>query len=141
MSLKPKIYQISCAHTEEEILLLSTSVAVAENEHHSVAYFDRVAAFEAQYLLASVKGGAETRCVNAAAIDTTAYRTSPTLNGSSMILHFEHSDAIKICNEIMFVFHPGLSHLPVDWALLVAHVREATTKPGKPGYQSTNQHN
>ena len=36
---------------------------------------------------------------------------SPTLNGSSMIRHFEHSDAIEIHDGIIFDFYPGLSHI------------------------------
>ena len=38
-------------------------------------------------------------------------RMSPTLNGSSMIRHFEHSDAIEIHDGIIFDFYPGLSHI------------------------------
>ena len=40
-----------------------------EIEHYSIAYFDRIAAFEALYCRTSVKGGAHTLCVNVASID------------------------------------------------------------------------
>ena len=36
---------------------------------------------------------------------------SPTLNGSSLIRHFECSDAIKIHDGIIFDFYTGLSHV------------------------------
>ena len=37
-----------------------------EIKYYSVAYFDCVTAFEVPYLRTSIKGGAQTRCVNAA---------------------------------------------------------------------------
>ena len=36
---------------------------------------------------------------------------SPALNGSTMLQRFEHSNAVEICNGIMFDFYPGLSHM------------------------------
>ena len=36
---------------------------------------------------------------------------SPTLNGSSVLERFEHSNAIKMHNGIMFDFYPGLPHM------------------------------
>ena len=36
---------------------------------------------------------------------------SPALNGSSVIRHFEGSDAIKICDGITFDFYTGLPHM------------------------------
>ena len=36
---------------------------------------------------------------------------SPTLNRSSVIRHFERSDAIEICDRITFDFYTGLPHL------------------------------
>ena len=36
---------------------------------------------------------------------------SPTLNASSALLCFEHSNAIEIHNAIMFDFYPGLPHI------------------------------
>ena len=36
---------------------------------------------------------------------------SPALNGSSVLQRFEHSNAIKIRNGIMFDFYPGLPHM------------------------------
>ena len=39
-----------------------------EIEHYCVAYFARIAAFEALQRGASVKGGAHTRCVNVLSI-------------------------------------------------------------------------
>ena len=46
-----------------------TCQSCAEIEYYSVAYFDRVTVFKAPYLRASVKGGAQMRCVNAATIN------------------------------------------------------------------------
>ena len=40
-----------------------------------------------------------------------AAHLSPALNESSEISHFQCSDAIEICNRIMFVFYPGLPHV------------------------------
>ena len=40
-----------------------------EIKHYSIAYFDRIAGFEALYRRTSVKGGAHMRCVNVASID------------------------------------------------------------------------
>ena len=45
-----------------------------EIEHYSVAYFDRIAPFEALLRRTSVKGGVHTRCVNVASIDEFAQR-------------------------------------------------------------------
>ena len=39
---------------------------------------------------------------------------SPTLNGSSAIQRFEHSDAIEIRGGITFVFYTGLPHMNSD---------------------------
>ena len=36
---------------------------------------------------------------------------SPTLNGSSALERFKHSNAIAICNGMMFDFYPGLPHM------------------------------
>ena len=36
---------------------------------------------------------------------------SPVLNGSFALQRFERSNAIKICNGIMFDFYPGLPHV------------------------------
>ena len=36
---------------------------------------------------------------------------SPALNGNSMLQHFECSNIVKIRNERLFDFHPGLSHV------------------------------
>ena len=57
---------------------------------YSIQYFYRVTAFKVLYLRTSVKGGAQTRCVNAATIDICNYalRMSPALNRSSEIQHF-----------------------------------------------------
>ena len=38
-------------------------------------------------------------------------RMSLALNGSSVLQHFEHSNAIEIRYRIMFDFYPGLPHL------------------------------
>ena len=40
-----------------------------EIEHYSVAYFDRIAVFKALLCRTSVKGGADTCCVNVVSID------------------------------------------------------------------------
>jgi len=39
---------------------------------------------------------------------------SPALNGSSMLEHFERSNASEIRNGIMFDFYPGLPHMCTD---------------------------
>ena len=36
---------------------------------------------------------------------------SPTLNKSSALQHFECSNVVEICNQIMFDFYPGLPHI------------------------------
>ena len=38
---------------------------------------------------------------------------SPALNESSAIRHFKHSDAIEMCDGIIFDFYTGLSHVHV----------------------------
>ena len=82
-----------------------------EIEHYSVAYFARIAAFEALLRGASVKGGAHAlgKLINTCHIYTV--RMSPALNRSSALWRFERSNAIEICNEIMFSFYPGLPHM------------------------------
>ena len=45
---------------------------------------------------------------------------SPALNGSSVLQHFERSNAIKICNGIMFDFYPGLPHIVLQQMCLLA---------------------
>ena len=45
-----------------------------EIKYYSIAYFDCVTAFKAPYLWTSVKGGAQTCCVNAASIDAITHR-------------------------------------------------------------------
>ena len=40
-------------------------------------------------------------------------RMSPALNGSSVIWHFERSDAIEIRKVIIFNFYTGLSHMQI----------------------------
>ena len=57
-----------------------------EIEGYSVAYFDRIAVFEALSL-------------------------SPALNGSSALQRFERSDAIEIRDGITFDFYTGLPHM------------------------------
>ena len=46
---------------------------------------------------------------------------SPTLNGISALESFEHGNAIKIHNGIMFDFYPGLPHIIVilGWSVLM----------------------
>ena len=63
---------------------------------YSVMYFDHVATFQAPYHRTFVKGRAS--CI---------YEThmSPTLDGSLMVRHLEHSDAIEIHNGIIFNFY------------------------------------
>ena len=53
---------------------------------------------------------------------------SPALNRSSEIQCFENSDAIEICNGIIFDFHPGLPHIAV-FRLVVADVHAARHLP------------
>ena len=75
----------------------------------SVAYFDHVTVFKAPYLRTSIKGRAQTRCVNAVTIDANyGSRLSPALNGTSAIRRFEHSDTIEMCDGIIFDFYTGL---------------------------------
>ena len=35
----------------------------------------------------------------------------PTLNGSTALQRFKRSNAVEICNGIMFNFYPGLPHI------------------------------
>ena len=77
-----------------------------EIKHYSVGYFDRITAFEALYSRTSIKGGADTCCMNVVSIPR-----APPLNGSSALEHFERSNATEIRNGIMFNFYPGLPHL------------------------------
>ena len=46
------------------------------------------------------------RCMN-----TCVVCMSPALNESSALQRFEHGNAVKIPNEIMFDFYPGLPHI------------------------------
>ena len=62
-------------------------------EYYSVVYFNHIATFKALYLCTSIKGGAQTCCVNAAAICNYALCMNPALSGSSEI---ECSDVIEI---------------------------------------------
>ena len=39
---------------------------------------------------------------------------SPTLNGSTVLQHFERGNEVEICNRIIFDFYPGLPHIEVD---------------------------
>ena len=39
---------------------------------------------------------------------------SPALNGSSVLQHFERSNAIEIRNGIMFDFYPGLPNIAIS---------------------------
>ena len=36
---------------------------------------------------------------------------SPTRNGSTVLRHFKHNNAVKTHNGIMFDFYPGLPHI------------------------------
>ena len=47
---------------------------------------------------------------------------SPTLNGSLEILCFERSDAIEICEGIMFVFYSGLPRMCIGILFLFGKV-------------------
>ena len=72
-----------------------------EIKHYSIAYFNCITAFEAFLRRTSVKGGAHYICklMNTYLIHTA--HVSPTLNRSSVLEHFECSNAIEICNGIM----------------------------------------
>ena len=50
-------------------------------------------------------------CVDSCRIYTA--RLSPALNGRSEIRRFERSDAIEICNGIIFDFYTGLPRVDV----------------------------
>ena len=83
-----------------------------EIEDYSVAYFHRIAAFKVPYRWTSVKRGAHKRFVDLLDISCIyGARMSPTLNGSSAIKRFKHSDVIKICDGITFDFYTGLPHM------------------------------
>ena len=41
-------------------------------------------------------------------------RMSPTLSKSSVLEHFERSNAIKVRNGTMFDFYPGLPHVCIE---------------------------
>ena len=69
-----------------------------------------MSAFKVPYLCASVKGGAQTHCVNAAYRRNYASLLSPALNGSSEIRRFEHCDVIEIRDRIKLDFYAGLPH-------------------------------
>ena len=77
-----------------------------EIEDYSVAYFDRIAVFEAPYRWTSVKGRAHTRFVDAWIANEV--RMSPALNG---IQRFERRNAIGIRDGMIFGFYTGLSHM------------------------------
>ena len=79
-----------------------------EIEHYFVAYFDCITAFEVLWRRTSVKGGALGKFMNTYHVYTA--HISPTLNGSSVVEHFERSNGIEIHNEIMFNFYLGLPH-------------------------------
>ena len=52
--------------------------------------------------------------MNSLDIHATTKMYEPTLNRSSTVWHFEHSDVIKIRNEIIFDIYMGLSHTYAD---------------------------
>ena len=79
-----------------------------EKEHYISMYSDRNVAFEVQYLLVLYVAR---RCIDSCR--RYALRVSPALNGRSEILHFECSNAIEICDGLMFNFYPGLPHIIV----------------------------
>ena len=72
-----------------------------EIKHYSIAYFNCITAFEAFLRRTSVKGRAHYICklMNTYLIHTA--HVSPALNRSSVLEHFECSNAIEICNGIM----------------------------------------
>ena len=79
-------------------------------EGYSVAYFERINAFEAP--CHSGKGGAHMHFVDSLDIHASKnQRKTPVLSGSSAIRRFKHSNAIKICNKIVFDFYMGLPHI------------------------------
>ena len=68
----------------------------AEIDYYSIAYFDRITAFEVLKCRTSTRGGAHTCCVNMSSVYTV--HTSPT---NVKILHYSasnvlHSNAIEI---------------------------------------------
>ena len=80
-------------------------------ENYSVAYFDCIAAFKVPYRWTSVKRGAHKCFVDLLYISCIyGARMSSTLNGSSAIKHFKHSDVNKIRDRITFDFYTGLPH-------------------------------
>ena len=65
-----------------------------EIEHYSIAYFDRVAAFEALQRSTSVKGRAHMRSEDY--LINLHSAMSPALNGSAALQHFEHDNTVEI---------------------------------------------
>ena len=66
--------------------------------NHSVAYFDHVTALQVLKCRTLVKGWARMCWVNVISIYEFICMT-PTLNGSSVLQHFEHSITMKIRNK------------------------------------------
>ena len=79
-----------------------------EFEGYSVAYFNRISAFEASYRWTSTKGGTHTCFVDAWISNESTKRTwaLPLTE-----VHFERSDAIEIRDRITFDFYTGLPHV------------------------------
>ena len=69
-----------------------------EIKHYSVAYFDHVTVLQVLKCRTLVKGGAHMCCVNVVSIYEFICMT-PTLNGCSVLQHFEHSITMKIRNK------------------------------------------
>ena len=69
-----------------------------EIKHYFIAYFDHVTALQVLKRRTLVKGGVRTCWVNVISIYEFICMT-PTLNGSSVLQHFEHSVTMKIRNK------------------------------------------
>ena len=82
-----------------------------EIEGYSIAYFDRIAAFEVPYRWTFVKDRAYMRFVDSRYSCIYEARMNPALNTSSAIQRFKHSNAIEICDGITFDFYTGLPHM------------------------------
>ena len=84
-----------------------------EIEDGSVAYFDRITAFEVLLPLNFHWGwGSYMLCRLIKYSHIYEVRTSPTPNGgSSAIRHFKHSDVIKTHDGIIFDFYTGLPQI------------------------------
>ena len=63
------------------------------------------------YMYTYVVSSYACKCIHVHVLEFMQFHALITLNGSSDIQHFEHSDAIKIPNGILFNFYTALPHM------------------------------